>query len=199
MYLKETILASTIVFCFGVVMFMEFLYPTIRESSVIVKEVYIEQESPDFTTEVEEIKSTSLNKSKLKHLLIYIHGLSHEYHVPFDLVKSVIHTESSWNHKAVSTSGAIGLMQVKPSTAMSEFKTPEQDLYDPYVNVTVGIMYLSELYHNSGDDWHYALTSYSHGPTATKRYTTNYVYNNFYIDKVNKYLKEFKLEEKDNL
>ena len=199
MYLKETILASTIVFCFGVVMFMEFLYPTIRESSVIVKEVYIEQESPDFTTEVEEIKSTSLNKSKLKHLLIYIHGLSHEYHVPFDLVKSVIHTESSWNHKAVSVSGAVGLMQVKPSTAMSEFKTPEQDLYDPYVNVTVGIMYLSELYHNSGDDWHYALTSYSHGPTATKRYTTNYVYNNFYIDKVNKYLKEFKLEEKDNL
>ena len=125
--------------------------------------------------------------------------MSHEYHVPFDLVKSVIHTESSWNHKAVSTSGAIGLMQVKPSTAMSEFKTPEQDLYDPYVNVTVGIMYLSELYHNSGDDWHYALTSYSHGPTATKRYTANYVYNNFYIDKVNKYLKEFKLEEKDNL
>ena len=195
MYLKETILASTIVFCFGVVMFMEFLYPTIRESSVIVKEVYIEQESPDFATEVEEIKSTSLNKSKLKHLLIYIHGLSHEYHVPFDLVKSVIHTESSWNHKAVSTSGAIGLMQVKPSTAMSEFKTPEQDLYDPYVNVTVGIMYLSELYHNSGDDWHYALTSYSHGPTATKRYTTNYVYNNFYVDRVGRY---FDLKKKEN-
>ena len=104
-----------------------------------------------------------------------------------DLVKSVIHTESSWNHKAVSTSGAIGLMQVKPSTAMSEFKTPEQDLYDPYVNVTVGIMYLSELYHNSGDDWHYALTSYSHGPTATRKYSPSYVYNNFYIDKVSRH------------
>ena len=90
MYLKGTILASTIVFCFGVVMFMEFLYPTIRESSIVVKEVYIEQESPDFSKEVEEIKTTSLNKSKLKHLLIYIHGLSHEYHVPFDLVKSVL-------------------------------------------------------------------------------------------------------------
>ena len=101
MYLKETILASTIVFCFGVVMFMEFLYPTIRESSVIVKEVYIEQESPDFASEVEEIKSTTLNKSKLKHLLIYIHGLSDEYRVPFDLVKSVIHTESSWNTKSI--------------------------------------------------------------------------------------------------
>ena len=47
-------LASTIVFCFGVVMFMEFLYPTIRENSVVVKEVFIEQESPDFTKEVEK-------------------------------------------------------------------------------------------------------------------------------------------------
>ena len=195
MYLKETILASTIVFCFGVVMFMEFLYPTIRESSIIVKEVYIEQESPDFSKEVQEIKTTSLNNSKLKHLLIYIHGLSNEYHVPFDLVKSVIHTESSWNHKAVSVSGAVGLMQVKPSTAMSEFKTPEQDLYDPYVNVTVGIMYLSELYHNSGDDWHYALTSYSHGPTATRKYNPNYVYNNFYVDRVGRY---FDLKKKEN-
>ena len=61
-------------------------------------------------------------------------------------------TESSWDHKAVSTSGAIGLMQIKPETAYSEFKTPKEDLYDPYVNVTVGIMYLSDLYHNSGDD-----------------------------------------------
>ena len=195
MYLKETILSSTIVFCFGVVMFMEFLYPTIRESSIVVKEVFIEQESPDFSQETKEIKSTSLNESKLKHLLIYIHGLAEEYHIPYDLVKSVIYTESSWNHKAVSTSGAIGLMQVKPSTAMSEFKTPEQDLYDPYVNVTVGIMYLSELYHNSDNDWHYALTSYSHGPTATKRYNPNYVYNNFYVDRVGKY---FDLKKKEN-
>ena len=46
-------------------------------------------------------------------------------------------------------------MQILPSTAMDEFKTPKSDLYDPYVNVTVGIMYLSELYHNSDNDWQY--------------------------------------------
>ena len=66
MYLKETILASTIVFCFGVVMFMEFLYPTIRENSVVVKEVFIEQESPDFTKEVEEIKTKINKRNNLK-------------------------------------------------------------------------------------------------------------------------------------
>ena len=129
------------------------------------------------------IKSTSLNESKLKHLLIYIHGLSDEYHIPYDLVKSVIHTESSWNHKAVSTSGAIGLMQILPKTAMDEFNTPEQDLYDPYVNVTVGIKYLSHL-NKHFDDIDATLTAYSHGPTITRKYSNSYIKNNFYVKRV---------------
>ena len=53
---------------------------------------------------------------------------------------------------------------------MSEFKTPEKDLYDPYVNVTVGIKYLSEL-NEHFDDMESTLTAYSHGPTVTKKYS----------------------------
>ena len=68
-----------------------------------------------------------------------------EYNVDYDLVKAVITTESNWKHKAKSTAGAIGLMQILPSTALCEFSTRIEDLYDPYVNVTVGIMYLSGL------------------------------------------------------
>ena len=148
--------------------------------------VEVDKPKPDFTEDARLIKS-SLNDSKLKHVLIYINALCDEYNVPYDLTKSVIMTESSWNHKAVSTSGAIGLMQIKPETAYSEFKTLEKDLYDPYVNVTVGIMYLSELYHNSGNDWYYALTGYSHGPTVTKTYSYAYVTDNFYVNRVFKY------------
>ena len=148
--------------------------------------VEVDKPRPDFTEDARLIKS-SLNDSKLKHVLIYINALCDEYNVPYDLAKSVIMTESSWNHKAVSTSGAIGLMQIKPETAYSEFKTLEKDLYDPYVNVTVGIMYLSELYHNSGNDWYYALTGYSHGPTVTKTYSYAYVTDNFYVNRVFKY------------
>ena len=140
----------------------------------------------NFELESNEIKS-SLNKSKLKHILIYINALCDEYGVDYDMVKAVIQTESSWNHKAVSTSGAIGLMQIKPETAYSEFKTPKDDLYDPYVNVTVGIMYLSELYQNSGNDWYYALTGYSHGPTVTRTYSYAYVMDNFYVNRGFKY------------
>ena len=148
--------------------------------------VEVDKPRPDFTEDARLIKS-SLNDSKLKHVLIYINALCDEYNVPYDLAKSVIMTESSWNHKAVSKSGAIGLMQIKPETAYSEFKTPKDDLYDPYVNVTVGIMYLSELYHNSGNDWYYALTGYSHGPTVTKTYSYAYVTDNFYVNRVFKY------------
>ena len=136
----------------------------------------------NFEIESNEIKST-LNKSKLKHLLIYINALCDEYAVDYDMVKAVIQTESSWNHKAVSTSGAIGLMQILPTTAMTEFNTPEQDLYDPYVNVTVGIKYLSHL-NNHFDDIDATLTAYSHGPTITKKYSEKYIKNNFYVKRV---------------
>ena len=136
----------------------------------------------NFGLEAEEINS-SLNKSKLKHLLIYVNALCDDYGVNYEMVKAVIQTESSWNHKAVSSSGAIGLMQVLPSTAWDEFKTPKEDLYDPYVNVTVGIKYLSHL-NQHFDDMDAILTAYSHGPTVTRKYSSRYIKNNFYVKRV---------------
>ena len=136
----------------------------------------------NFKLESEEIKS-SLNKSKLKHLLIYVNALCDEYGMDYEMVKAVIQTESSWDHKAVSSSGAIGLMQVLPSTAWDEFKTPKEDLYDPYVNVTVGIKYLSHL-NQHFDDMDATLTAYSHGPTVTRKYSSRYIKNNFYVKRV---------------
>ena len=156
------------------------------KTETIVRMVDVPRVSENYDVQVEEIKS-SLNKSKLKHILIYIEALCWEYGVDYEMVKAVIQTESDWNHRAVSTSGAIGLMQVLPSTAKSEFNTPKQDLFDPYVNVTVGIKYLSEL-NDRFDDMESTLTAYSHGPTATKKYSPTYVNNNFYVKRVFKNL-----------
>ena len=140
----------------------------------------------NFELEAKEINS-SLNKSKLKHLLIYVNALCDDYGVNYEMVKAVIQTESSWDHKAVSESGAIGLMQILPSTAWDEFKTPKEDLYDPYVNVTVGIKYLSHL-NQHFDDMDAILTAYSHGPTVTRKYSSRYIKNNFYVKRVYKNL-----------
>ena len=136
----------------------------------------------NFELEAKEINS-SLNKSKLKHLLIYVNALCDDYGVNYEMVKAVIQTESSWDHKAVSESGAIGLMQVLPSTAWDEFKTPKDDLFDPYVNVTVGIKYLYHL-NNQFAYMDAILTAYSHGPTITKKYSQDYIKSNFYVKRV---------------
>ena len=157
------------------------------KTETIVRMVNVPFTPSDYTAQAENIES-SLNKSKLKHILIYIEALCWEYGVDYEMVKAVIQTESDWNHKVVSTSGAIGLMQVLPSTAKSEFNTPKQDLFDPYVNVTVGIKYLSEL-NERFDDLESTLTAYSHGPTATTKYSPTYVNNNFYVKRVFKNLK----------
>ena len=188
---KLHFLLGVLVTSLSVVIYMEtteFEMPEIpTKTETIVRMVNVPFNPSDYSAQAEEIES-SLNKSKLKHILIYIEALCWEYGVDYEMVKAVIQTESDWNHKAVSTSGAIGLMQVLPSTAKSEFDTPKQDLFDPYVNVTVGIKYLSEL-NERFDDMESTLTAYSHGPTATKKYSPTYVSNNFYVKRVFKNLK----------
>ena len=174
----------------SVMAYVEIIEPDIpiqTKTETVVRMVNVPLTPSDYTAQAKEIKS-SLNKSKLKHILIYIEALCWEYGVDYEMVKAVIQTESDWNHKAVSTSGAIGLMQVLPSTAMSEFNTPKQDLFDPYVNVTVGIKYLSKL-NEHFDDLDATLTAYSHGPTVTKKYSDNYISNNFYVKRVQNNLK----------
>ena len=182
-------LLGVLITSLSVVMYKEVTYkpPVVQtKTETIVHMVSDPIIRGNFEIESEGIKS-SLNKSKLKHLLIYINALCDEYGVDYDMVKAVIQTESSWNHRVVSTSGAIGLMQVLPSTAWDEFKTPKEDLFDPYVNVTVGIKYLAHL-NNHFDDMDATLTAYSHGPTVTKKYSSRYIKNNFYVKRVYKNL-----------
>lgn len=74
------------------------------------------------------------------------------------LVAAVINTESSWDTKARSEAGAVGLMQVMPSTAgqlarqglVDTSTFPPQKLSDPRVNIEYGtayLRYLVERYH----------------------------------------------------
>jgi len=183
---RQSFLAGMVTTAAVVMFYMENIFetPTVYDVKTKYVEVEIPAKKPNFAEEVKTI-SSSLNKSKLKHLLVYTFALCEEYQVPYTLVKAVIETESSWNHRAISISDARGLMQVKPSTSTSEFQTPGYDLFDPYVNVTVGIKYLKQLHDRFGD-WNSALTAYSHGPTITDTYSSNYINDNFYVKKIKK-------------
>ena len=64
------------------------------------------------------------------------------YQVPRELVHSVIEVESAWNPRAVSTKGAVGLMQLMPATAMTFGVTNRFDIEQ---NIRGGVAYLARL------------------------------------------------------
>ena len=150
---------------------------------------YYLEEDRDYLSEAREIQSvyrTNMSTSKIKHLLIYIDGMAKEYDVNYNLIKAVIQTESSWNVKARSRVNALGLMQVMKACA-TDYKTPHSEMYDPYVNITVGTMYLSKLL-KQFPDVETALVAYNEGPRHAKKYKDEYIYNSRYVIKVTTHL-----------
>lgn len=83
---------------------------------------------------------------------------------------SVILEESSFRTDAVSSKGAVGLMQVLPSTAQAmaaEMDLTWKDganLTDPELNIAVGTYYLRRLLEIYHGDLHLALAAYNMGP-----------------------------------
>jgi len=67
------------------------------------------------------------------------------YGLPLPLVLAVARGESFFDPKARSAKGAIGIMQVMPSTA-ADYGLKEEELSDPAKNIDVGVHYLSDLY-----------------------------------------------------
>ena len=77
------------------------------------------------------------------------------------LVKAIIQVESGWRPNAVSSKGAIGLMQVMPSTAKL-FGFSKEDLNCPAKNILAGIAIL-KYYQRTSPNLRVALAKYSGG------------------------------------
>jgi len=135
----------------------------------------------DYLSEANKILSPMDTKT-VKHLLMYLQALCYEYDVPYGIAKGVITVESSWMPGAKSSTGARGLMQVTPLVGRT-YNISKDQLFDPYLNISVGVQYLAQLYKEFGD-WNKALTAYSHGPTSTRKYSVQYQTNNNYTQRV---------------
>ena len=79
---------------------------------------------------------------------------------------SVAAGESSFNSLAVSSSNAIGIMQIKwPITAHHLGVNQRDLLFNPCINIKLGAKYLRELLTRYDNDVHHALAAYYFGPS----------------------------------
>jgi soluble lytic murein transglycosylase-like protein len=82
------------------------------------------------------------------------------------LVRAVIETESNWNPMAKSRKGAMGLMQLIPSTAI---RFGVNDAFSAKQNVDAGVHYLKMLLERYNGNLDLALAAYNAGEGAVDR------------------------------
>jgi len=83
------------------------------------------------------------------------------------LLHAIIHVESRHNPSAVSTKGAVGLMQVLPETAK---RMGIDSISTPQGNISAGARYMHFLLDIFGKDVQLALAAYNAGENAVIRH-----------------------------
>lgn len=101
---------------------------------------------------------------QLHDLLAYA-GAAHR--IDADLLASVVQAESGGHPRAVSRTGARGLMQLMPATAAH---LGVADSFEPRENIAGGSTYLDQLLTRYHDDIALALAAYNAGPGAVDRF-----------------------------
>jgi soluble lytic murein transglycosylase-like protein len=109
-----------------------------------------------------------------------VRQIAAEHKLPPQLIHSVIKVESNYNPRAISSKGALGLMQLIPATAR---RFGVSDAFNPVENIQGGARYLRYLLDLYDGDYPLTLAAYNAGEAAVARYggvppfaeTQNYV------------------------
>ncbi len=125
-----------------------------------------------YVQDVFKRERTGLGASEEKALAGYIIAESVAYKIDPLLVLAMIKTESEYYNWSRSDRGALGLMQIMPSTGAElagqlRFRWDgEATLFNPYMNVKMGMHYYSSLLDIYLGDAHLSLTAYNAGPSS---------------------------------
>ncbi len=104
--------------------------------------------------------NSGLNKRKYADLIA---KAADKHQVDAKLVHAVVQAESAYNATAISSAGAVGLMQLMPGTAR---RFGVSDRRDPYQNIDGGTRYLKHLLQLFNSDFNLAVAAYNAGENA---------------------------------
>lgn len=110
---------------------------------------------------------STANKQRFSDL---IEQAAFRHQVDPKLVHAVIQTESAYNSTAISSAGAVGLMQLMPDTAR---RFGVYDRNDPDQNVDGGTRYLKHLIGLFGPNLDLAVAAYNAGENAVIKYNNS--------------------------
>jgi len=135
-------------------------------------------------------------KERLYHPIILQEADRHE--IDPALVKAIIMAESGYNPNAISDKGAIGLMQLMPSTAQA---LGVEDAFNPQQNISGGVRYFKKLVNRFDGNIKLALAAYNAGSKKVRHYQgiPPYKSTHHYIEKVFKYYKQYKNQMTDKM
>ena len=134
-----------------------------------------------FTSKIPSNINITKRASK-SEIIGIINEVSNKYDVDPKLIEALVKQESGFNPNAKSKAGALGLMQLMPSTAQG---LGVKNAFDAEQNIYGGTKYLKGLMDRFGNNKELALAAYNAGPNAVKKYngvppykeTQNYVKN----------------------
>lgn len=120
-----------------------------------------------------------------------IQEASRRYGISFPLLKAMIQVESDYDLRAVSSKGAMGLMQIMPDTAdLLDIRDP----FDPRENIMGGTRYLKMMLERFNGELPLALAAYNAGPGSVDRYNRipPYQETESYVKKILDHFNRFK-------
>jgi len=141
-------------------------YQDLRASEIVRVDILPDPPPPPAALTPAKLATSNAEPTaaEMRELLVSA-GAAHN--IDEDLLASVIHAESGGHVKAVSRTGAQGLMQLMPGTARTLGVT---DSFKPDQNIAGGTAYLDALLKRYKDNLALALAAYNAGPGAVDRY-----------------------------
>jgi len=116
-----------------------------------------------------KLKNAKMPEDQLHLTANTLYEASRENDVDYRLVLAIMEAESKYDHRAVSSMGARGIMQIRPILAEFLSKdvgitlTDEKDLHEPDYNIKLGVYYLSWLNNRGFDDTKHMVHAYNVG------------------------------------